>query len=154
MHPEINYIGIERYQSVLIRALSKRAEFEGDNLFFLCEDARNLTEYFDGSEVARIYLNFSDPWPKDRHAKRRLTSSGFLSIYNEILASDGRLEFKTDNISLFDFSLEELPASGWNLDYVNRNIHENGPATDNVMTEYEEKFYGLGNPIQKLIATR
>ena len=154
MHPEINYIGIERYQSVLIRALSKRAEFEGDNLFFLCEDARNLTEYFDDSEVARIYLNFSDPWPKDRHAKRRLTSSGFLSIYNEILASDGRLEFKTDNISLFDFSLEELPASGWNLDYVNRNIHENGPATDNVMTEYEEKFYGLGNPIQKLIATR
>lgn len=100
------------------------------------------------------YINFSDPWPKDRHAKRRLTSTTFLSRYDQILQRDGVVEFKTDNRPLFDFSLEQLQEAGWHADYVSYHLHENGPAADNIMTEYEQKFYALGNPICKFRAHR
>ena len=153
-NPDINYIGIEKYSSVLIRALEKRESLETDNLMFLRMDAENIEEYFAPSEVARIYLNFSDPWPKDRHAKRRLTSREFLARYDKILAKEGLLQFKTDNRPLFDFSLEEIKEAGWILDEYTFDLHKNGPAPDNIMTEYEEKFYNLGNPICKLIAHR
>lgn len=153
-NPDINYIGIEKYSSVLIRALEKREALESDNLMFLRMDAENIEDYFAPEEVAQIYLNFSDPWPKDRHSKRRLTSREFLKRYDKILAKDGILQFKTDNRPLFDFSLEEIKESGWILDEYTFDLHKNGPAANNIMTEYEEKFYNLGNPICKLVAHR
>ena len=100
-HPDINYLGIERYSSVLLRALQKMEENPLPNLFFICMDAADVAEVFDHGEVDRIYLNFSDPWPKDRHAKRRLTSRQFFARYDEVLAPEGHLEFKTDNQDLF-----------------------------------------------------
>ena len=100
-HPDVNYLGIERYSSVLLRALQKRAERDLSNIFFLCIDAKEMADYFAPSEVSRIYLNFSDPWPKDRHAKRRLTSPVFMEVYDSILKPDGVIEFKTDNRGLY-----------------------------------------------------
>ena len=160
LHPEINYIGIEMYDSVLLRALQKREKLETegihlDNLKFMCMDARLLPEVFDKGEVERIYLNFSDPWPKARHAKRRLTSREFLARYNEILAPEGSVEFKTDNRDLFEFSLEEVEAAGWKLMAHTFDLHhEDAMMEGNVMTEYEEKFSSMGNPICKLVACR
>ena len=154
-HPDINYLGIERYSSVLLRALQKMEENPLPNLFFICMDAADVAEVFDHGEVNRIYLNFSDPWPKDRHAKRRLTSRQFFARYDEILAPEGRLEFKTDNQDLFTFSLEEIPEAGWHLDASTRDLHHDPVLNEgNIMTEYEEKFSSLGNPICKLIASR
>ena len=154
-NPGINYIGIEMYSSVLIRALQKMAEEELPNLKFLRIDARTLPECFAKDEVDRIYLNFSDPWPKDRHAKRRLTSRQFFARYDQILKKEGHLEFKTDNQDLFTFSLEEVPEAGWKLDAYTRDLHHDPVLNEgNVMTEYEEKFSSKGNPICKLIASR
>ena len=155
-NPDINYIGIERYTSVLLRAIQKVEEEEIPNLRFICFDAAEILDIFACHEVDRIYLNFSDPWPKDRHAKRRLTSSTFLNRYNSILALDGHIEFKTDNKDLFDFSVEEINNHLlWKLDAVTYDLH-NDPVMNegNVMTEYEEKFSSQGNPIFKLIASR
>lgn len=160
LHPEINYVGIEMYDSVLLRALQKRERLEGEgekltNLMFMCIDARLLPEIFEKGEVQKIYLNFSDPWPKDRHAKRRLTSKEFFARYNVILKADGRVEFKTDNRPLFDFSVESVKEAGWKLDAVTYDLHHDEELCQgNVMTEYEEKFSSKGNPIHKLIAVR
>ena len=158
LHPEINYVGIEMYDSVLLRALQKREELEAEgvsleNLFFMRVDARELPQIFAPGEVKKIYLNFSDPWPKTRHAKRRLTSREFLARYEQILAPEGTVEFKTDNRELFDFSLEEVKDAGWELLAHTFDLH-NQPdlMKGNVMTEYEEKFSSMGNPICKLIA--
>ena len=154
-YPNINYIGIERYDSVLVRALEKREQTEELlNLFYLCEDAKNLTDIFAPGEVAGIYLNFSDPWPKDRHAKRRLTSTEFFARYDNILAKDGRVMFKTDNRGLFEFSLEQVKEAGWQLCDVTFDLHHSEFSEGNVMTEYEEKFSSLGNPICRLVAYR
>ena len=154
-NPEVNYIGIEKYSSVLVRAVEKLEDFEQDNLRLIRMDAENIEEVFDKDEVDRIYLNFSDPWPKDRHAKRRLTSRQFFARYDQILKKEGHLEFKTDNQDLFTFSLEEVPEAGWILDAYTRDLHHDIIMNkDNVMTEYEEKFSSLGNPICKLIASR
>lgn len=154
-YPDINYIGIERYDSVLYRALQKMEENPLPNLRFLCEDAANLPELFEKGEIERIYLNFSDPWPKDRHAKRRLTSRRFLDLYEQILAEDGQIEFKTDNEDLFDFSLEEVKNSTWTLNEVTRDLHHDDLMNrDNIMTEYEEKFSSMGHPIFKMIISR
>ncbi len=154
-NPDINYIGIERYSSVLLRALQKMEEVPLENVRFLCIDAATLPDVFASGEVARIYLNFSDPWPKDRHAKRRLTSSHFLEKYHRFLAKDGHLEFKTDNQDLFDFSLEEINQSDiWHLDAFTKDLHHDASMNaGNIMTEYEEKFSSKGNPICKLIAS-
>lgn len=156
-NPEINYIGIERYTSVLYRALQKREELEEDipNLFYLCMDAKDLPEIFAKDEIERIYLNFSDPWPKERHAKRRLTSREFLARYEEILVPDGEVEFKTDNRGLFEFSLEEVRATGWKLDLCTFDLHRSQTLmADNIMTEYERKFSKLRKPIHKMIIRR
>ncbi len=154
-HPDINYLGIERYSSVLLRALQKMELNPLPNLKFICMDAVALPEVFAPEEVSRIYLNFSDPWPKDRHAKRRLTSREFFARYDAILAKNGRVEFKTDNQDLFTFSLEEIPEAGWHLDASTRDLHHDAVLNEgNIMTEYEEKFSSLGNPICKLIASR
>lgn len=156
LHPDINYIGIERYTSVLLRAVQKIEENPLPNVHFLCIDAATLPEIFGKGEVDKIYLNFSDPWPKDRHARRRLTSHEFLDRYNEFLAADGCIEFKTDNQDLFTFSLEEIENSPiWHLDASTRDLHHDEVMNQgNVMTEYEEKFSSKGNPICKLIASR
>lgn len=160
LHPEINYVGIEMYDSVLLRALQKRERLEEEgekltNLMFMCIDARLLPEIFEKGEVQKIYLNFSDPWPKDRHAKRRLTSKEFFARYNVILKADGRVEFKTDNRPLFDFSVESVEEAGWKLDAVTYDLHHDEELCQgNIMTEYEEKFSSKGNPIHKLIAVR
>ena len=154
-NPDINYIGIERYSSVLLRGLQKRAQLELNNIYFMCIDAKNMADYFAPGEVDKIYLNFSDPWPKDRHAKRRLTSRQFFARYDQILKKEGHLEFKTDNQDLFTFSLEEVPEAGWKLDASTRDLHHDAVLNEgNVMTEYEEKFSSKGNPICKLIASR
>ena len=154
MNPDINYVGIEKYSSVLLRAVEKQDELQLPNLRFIRMDAENINEVFGVDDVDRIYLNFSDPWPKDRHAKRRLTSRQFFARYNNILAKTGRVEFKTDNRPLFDFSLEEVEAAGWKLDSVTYDLHNSDMNDGNVMTEYEIKFSELGNPINKLIASR
>ena len=154
-HPDINYIGIERYSSVLLRALQKMEIEPLPNIRFLCMDASIITEVFDKEEVAKIYLNFSDPWPKERHAKRRLTSRQFFERYDKILARNGVVEFKTDNDDLFAFSMEEVAEAGWTLDAHTFDLHHDPVLNEgNVMTEYEEKFSSLGHTIHKLIARR
>lgn len=153
-HPEINYIGIEKFSSVLVRAVEKTEEFEGDNLRLIRMDAENLEEVFAEGEVSRIYLNFSDPWPKERHAKRRLTSTRFYERYDHILAKDGQVIFKTDNRGLFDFSLEQTEEAGWKLCNYTFDLHHSEYAKENVMTEYETRFSTEGKPICRLVAYR
>ena len=153
-NPEINYIGIEKYSSVLVRAVEKLEDFEQNNLRLIRMDAENIEEVFDKDEVDRIYLNFSDPWPKDRHAKRRLTSTRFLERYNNILTPEGRDMFKTDNKDLFDFSLEQVEEAGWILENHTYDLHHSEYNEGNVMTEYEEKFSAKGNTICRLVAYR
>ncbi|MDD2981305.1 MAG: tRNA (guanosine(46)-N7)-methyltransferase TrmB [Hespellia sp.] len=157
-HPEINYIGIERYSSVLLRALEKfdTEEYKGlTNVRFICMDAREIEEVFAPGEVAKIYLNFSDPWPKARHAKRRLTSKEFLKRYEGVLELEGIVEFKTDNTELFNFSLEQVQEAGWSIGRYTYDLHHHEVMNQgNVMTEYEEKFSSQGNPINKMVAVR
>ena len=154
-HPDINYIGIEKYSSVLLRAIQKMEEEPLPNLLFIRMDAENIDEVFGLDEVDRIYLNFSDPWPKDRHAKRRLPSKEFLARYDRFLKKDGVLEFKTDNRGLFDFAVEELPQAGWKPVKITYDLHHDEEMMQgNVMTEYEEKFSSMGNPICKYIINR
>lgn len=154
-NPHINYIGIEMYSSVLYRAIEKRQEADLPNLFFIRMDARNLGDVFNRSEIGRIYLNFSDPWPKERHAKRRLTSPLFLEIYDTVLDPNGTVCFKTDNRNLFDYSLETIKeTSPWRVKDVTYDLHGSSFAAGNVMTEYEEKFSSKGMPIHRLVAYR
>lgn len=153
-NPDINYIGIEKYSSVLVRALEKRPELETDNLVFIRMDAENIVDVFEKDEVAQIYLNFSDPWPKDRHAKRRLTSVQFLARYDQFLIPDGRVIFKTDNRPLFDFSLEQVEESGWILENHTFDLHNSEYVEGNVMTEYESKFVAEGKPINRMVIYR
>ena len=155
MNPDINYVGIEKYSSVLLRGIQKMEADPLPNLYFIRMDAEEITEVFGHEEVDRIYLNFSDPWPKDRHAKRRLPSREFLHRYDEILKKDGVIEFKTDNRDLFQFALKELEPAGWHLDQVTEDLHHNEEMMqNNVMTEYEERFSSIGNPIYKYIISR
>jgi tRNA (guanine-N7-)-methyltransferase len=157
-NPKINYIGIEKYSSVLLRAIQKMEQLETPlpNLVFIRMDAENITDVFSKGEIAKIYLNFSDPWPKARHDKRRLTHHRFLQIYADLLPVEGLIEFKTDNEALFDFSIEEIEAfPDFDLIKTTRDLHHDDDMNPgNVMTEYEAKFSALGNPIYKLIAKR
>lgn len=153
-NPEINYIGMEKFSSALVRGLEKQNELALSNLFFLRENAEYLPEFFEQGEVSRIYLNFSDPWPKERHAKRRLTSREYFQRYDQVLILDGIVEFKTDNQALFEFSLEEAVAAGWEVIACTTDLHQSDMADGNVMTEYEEKFSSKGNPIFKVIVKK
>ena len=156
-HPEINYIGIEMYSSVLIRAIEQAEALEESgkmhgNFMFIRMDARELADVFEQGEVEKIYLNFSDPWPKERHAKRRLTSVNFLKRYEQILPDNAEVEFKTDNADLFEFSLEQIKEAGWKLLGCTRDLHNDTEMNrGNIMTEYEEKFASQGVPINKFI---
>ncbi|MBD5459829.1 MAG: tRNA (guanosine(46)-N7)-methyltransferase TrmB [Lachnospiraceae bacterium] len=154
-YPENGYVGIEKYSSVLLRAVQKMEAQPLPNLKFIRMEAEDLENVFGRHEVDWIYLNFSDPWPKDRHAKRRLPSREFLRRFDTILKPEGRLEFKTDNRQLFDFAVEELKPAGWYADVITYDLHGDEKLMDgNVMTEYEEKFSALGNPICKYIIGR
>lgn len=150
-NPDINYIGIEKYSSVLVRAIEKQEEKNLPNLYFIRMDAEKLTEVFGEGEIDRIYLNFSDPWPKDRHAKRRLTSAQFLERYERVLQKEGCVIFKTDNRDLFDFSLREAgEAPHWKLLNYTFDLHHSEYAEGNVMTEYETRFVEKGNAICRM----
>ncbi|MDD3367899.1 MAG: tRNA (guanosine(46)-N7)-methyltransferase TrmB [Lachnospiraceae bacterium] len=156
-YPEINFVGIERYTSVLLRAVQKMEQeaLPPSNLKFICMDAGEIEEVYAPGEVNKIFLNFSDPWPKDRHARRRLPSRQFLERFSHILADTGKLEFKTDNRALFDFALEELEPAGWIAEKVTFDLHHDEEmGKDNIMTEYEEKFSAKGNPICKYIISK
>ena len=151
LRPDINFVGIEKYSSVLIRAVEKQEEALLPNIRFLRMEAEYIEEYFAPGEADRIYLNFSDPWPKERHAKRRLTSQAFLARYFNILKDGGEIEFKTDNTELFEFSVSEAAAAGWEILLETRDLHKSPYAQGNIMTEYEEKFAAQGNKICKYI---
>ncbi|MCI7812978.1 MAG: tRNA (guanosine(46)-N7)-methyltransferase TrmB [Lachnospiraceae bacterium] len=155
-NPDKNFIGIEKYSSVLLRAIEKREELSDlTNLYFLRMDAEDLEKVFAPGEVQGIYLNFSDPWPKDRHAKRRLPSKEFLARYDRILVPEGKVEFKTDNKDLFDFALEQAKEANWDLEACTFDLHHNEEMMQgNIMTEYEERFSSQGNPICKMIISR
>ena len=149
-NPNINYIGIELFDSVIVCALERIVEAEKPaNLRLLKVNGAKLQEYFAKGDVARVYLNFSDPWPKARHAKRRLTHEGFLKLYESVLIDNGEIHFKTDNRGLFEYSLVSMNQYGMRLNYVSLDLHAEMPE-DNVMTEYEEKFSAKGQPIYRL----
>lgn len=156
-NPDINFVGIEKYSSVLLRAIQKMEALDSPlpNLVFIRMDAEDIEKIFDKGEVDKIYLNFSDPWPKDRHAKRRLPSRQFLARYDTILKQDGFVEFKTDNIDLFNFGLEEIGETEWKIKGKTFDLH-NDPSMNegNIMTEYEERFSSKGNPICKYVIYR
>ncbi|EHL7192145.1 TPA: tRNA (guanosine(46)-N7)-methyltransferase TrmB [Staphylococcus pseudintermedius] len=150
-NPHINYVAIERDKNVMIRVLDKVREHNLTNIKLLCNDAVILTDYFRQGEVDRIYLNFSDPWPKKRHAKRRLTYRSFLALYQQILREDGELHFKTDNRGLFAYSLESMSQFGMYFTKINLNLHQEDEG-DNIPTEYEHKFAEKGSRIYRMEA--
>ncbi len=156
-NPDINYIGIEKFSSVLIRAIEKREQKESEgvnlkNLLFIRMDAEHLPDVFDANEIGFIYLNFSDPWPKDRHAKRRLTSPQFLERYQKVMDENAKIQFKTDNMDLFNYSLESLNESRWAVNELTFDLHQSSYLEGNIMTEYEAKFVEEGKPICRLLA--
>jgi tRNA (guanine-N7-)-methyltransferase len=152
LHPEINYVGIEKYSSVLLRAIQKMEEEPLSNVRFIRMEAEHILRYFEKEEVERIYLNFSDPWPKERHAKRRLVSREFLDRYRILLKKGGDLEFKTDNRDLFDFGVEQTAVAHWEITAITYDLHQDEKMNEgNIMTEYEERFSAKGNPICKYI---
>ncbi|MBF2599643.1 tRNA (guanosine(46)-N7)-methyltransferase TrmB [Listeria seeligeri] len=150
-NPNINYIGIEMIESVLVSALDKAIEADVPNLRLVARDAKLLEECFEKGEIAQIYLNFSDPWPKKRHTKRRLTNPTFLTIYERLLPEAGEIHFKTDNRSLFEYSLVAFSEYNLLLTFVSLDLH-NSDYEGNIKTEYEEKFSAKGFPIYRLEA--
>lgn len=149
--PNINFIAIEKFESVLIRALEKAQKDDIKNLRLVHYDAIMLNDLFDNQEIDNIYLNFSDPWPKSRHAKRRLTSKLFLDVYNNILKNDGSIMQKTDNVILYQYSIESFSQNGWYLSDISVDLHKE--ERFNIMTEYERKKCKLG-PIYRLVARK
>ena len=145
-NPEIRFLGLEKVPEVAFRACEKLANQKISNARLVVEDAQDLRLLFGPGEVDRIYLNFSDPWPKNRYGKRRLTHRNFLVQYHGVLADGGSIHFKTDNRGLFEFSLNEFAELGLNMKNISLDLHANEPE-DNVRTEYETKFSGLGFPI-------
>lgn len=139
-NPNVNFIGIEKYDSPLVSAVKKLEELELNNLRLVCIDALGIEEIFD-HEIDKIYLNFSDPWPKKRHIKRRLTSSVFLNKYESLFKNEKRIEMKTDNDDLYDYSCESFIENGYDIVKTDTNY------LDTIRTEYEDKFIGLGKNI-------
>ncbi|WP_069999594.1 tRNA (guanosine(46)-N7)-methyltransferase TrmB [Cellulosilyticum sp. I15G10I2] len=154
-NPEINYIAAERAETVVYKACKKASNQDDtpQNLRFLYFDVSNCTSIFEKGEVERIYLNFSDPWPKKRYASRRLTNRNFLEKYAYILSEEGEIHFKTDNKGLFAYSIEEFSAMEWLMKNVTLDLH-NSDMEDNIMTEYEKKFSELGYTINRLEALK
>ena len=151
-HPDVLFIAIEKVPDALVVAMERAMDLGLKNVFFVVGDAALLPDYFAPDEVDRVYINFCDPWPSNRHAKRRLTHRDFLNIYRQVLRTGGEIHFKTDNRPLFEFSLLEFPRAGYALSEVTRNLHENGPR--GVMTDYEAKFFAQGLPIHRCVGTK
>lgn len=150
--PDVLFIAIERVPDAMVIAM-ERAVAEGlKNVFFLDDDAARLPQLFAPGEVDRVYINFCDPWPGQKHAKRRLTSEGFLNVYRQVLKDGGQIHFKTDNRDLYEWSLFQFPKAGYALSEVTRDLHANGVC--GVMTDYEEKFHNLGTPINRCVGTK
>lgn len=147
-HPDINFIGIERYESVVIVGLDKMAPYQLTNIKIIAMDAINLSELFAEGEIAKIYLNFSDPWPKKAHIKRRLSSPKFLTMYQTILNKAGEIELKTDNMHFFEYSMMSLLEHHWHLLDFSVNLHTRNEEI--ITTEYEDKFKAKGMPIYYL----
>ena len=145
-NPDINYVGIEKYSSVLLRAVEKQDELQLPNLRFIRMDAEAICEVFGEGEVDRIYLNFSDPWPKKRHIKRRLSSDNFLKKYDGLFKSEKRIIMKTDNRKLFEYSIKSFTDYGYKIEELSLDLY-NDDIIDNVQTEYESKFVSLGQRI-------
>ncbi|MEG1657596.1 MAG: tRNA (guanosine(46)-N7)-methyltransferase TrmB [Oscillibacter sp.] len=150
--PDVLFIAVERVPDAMVIAMERCVAEELHNVFFVDADADLLPDFFLPGEVDRIYINFCDPWPSKRHAKRRLTHGNFLKLYRRVLKDGGQIHFKTDNQGLFEFSVEEFPQYGFVLSEVTRNLHEFGPV--GVMTDYEAKFHQLGQPINRLVGTQ
>ena len=150
-NPDVLFVAIEKVPDALVVAMERAMELELKNVFFVVGDAALLPDYFAPGEVDRIYINFCDPWPHTRQAKRRLTHRGFLDLYRRVLRPEGQVHFKTDNQPLFAFSLREFPAAGYALSQVTHNLHEEGP--QGVMTDYEAKFHDQGIPIHRCVGT-
>lgn len=151
-NPDILFVAVERVPDAMVIAMERAMELDLTNVFFIDDDVSRLSLLFAPGEVDQIYINFCDPWPGQRHAKRRLTSVGFLNIYRQVLRDSGQIYFKTDNRDLFEWSLFQFPKAGYELSQITRNLHEHGPC--GVMTDYEEKFYSLGTPINRCVATK
>lgn len=151
MHPEINFVAVEMVEDVIVMAMEKVTAAELKNVLFISMNAERLTDVFENGEVERIYLNFSDPWKKNRQAKRRLTHKNFLDRYKQILVDDGFIWFKTDNVKLFEFSLNSFAAENFKMQNITLDLH-NSDFEGNVMTEYETRFAELGQPIYRLEA--
>lgn len=150
--PDKLYVALEKVPDAMILAMERVRDRGLDNVRFLDADAAGLKELFDDGEVARIYINFCDPWPKSRDAKLRLTAPGFLRLYGDLLPPGGQIHFKTDNGPLFRWSVEQLQAEGWALSELTEDLHAAG--TVGVLTDYEAKFCALGRKIHRLVATR
>lgn len=149
--PDVLLIAVERVADAMVIAAERAKELGLTNVFFIDADAANLGDYFAPGEVDRVYINFCDPWPGARYAKRRLTHPGFLVRYRKVLAEGGQIHFKSDNHDLFEWSLFQFPKAGFELSEVTRNLHEHG--VRGIMTDYEEKFYNLGTPINRCVGT-
>lgn len=144
-------IAVEKVPDAMVVAMERAAKAELHNVFFIDIDANQLPEIFDQGEVDRIYVNFCDPWPPKRQAKRRLTHGNFLKLYRKVLKDNGQIHFKTDNDPLFEWSIEEIPQFGFTLSEVTRDLHGSGQR--GVMTDYEAKFYAEGKNINRCVAT-
>lgn len=151
MHPDINFVAVEKVEDVIVMAMEKAIEAELTNVRFTDMDAEKIDDFFEYGEAERIYLNFSDPWKKNKQAKRRLTHKNFLDIYKKILKPEQQIWFKTDNKQLFEFSLNSFCAEDFKLSNITLDLHNSG-FEGNVMTEYETRFVELGQPIYRLEA--
>ena len=151
-HPEVNYVAMEKISDVIMFALEKVKAEALPNVKFIIGDAKDLATYFPAGSVSRIYLNFSDPWPKSGYYKRRLTYKSFLDLYKTVLVPNGEIVLKTDNVNLFDFSLEQFEEAGFQLRELTRDLHNSEYNADNVVTEYERNFSDKGFPIHRVIA--
>ncbi len=151
-HPDVLFVAIERVADALVVAMERARDAGLHNVLFVCGDVAGLSEMLAPGEADLIYINFCDPWPSKRHAKRRLTSEGFLRSYREILRDGGEIHFKTDNRPLFDYSLTQFPLAGYALREITNDLHANGPV--GVMTDYERKFSQQGVPINRCVAVK
>ena len=151
-NPEILFVAVERVPDAMVMAMEKARDMGLTNVFYVDADAALLPEFFAPEEVDLIYINFCDPWPPKRHAKRRLTHRNFLKLYREVLKEKGQIHFKTDNAPLFEFSILEFPEAGYDLEEVTRDLHANGVC--GIMTDYEEKFHNLGTRINRCVGIK
>ena len=146
-NPDVLLIAVERCREAMVVAMEKAQTMGLKNVFYIDMDAANIEEIFAGFEIDRLFINFPDPWPRKKNAKRRLTHRGFLDKYCRVIKEGGEIHYKTDNAPLFEFSVEEFAACGLQINNLTRNLHENGIV--GIMTGYEEKFHGLGTPINR-----